>query len=696
MSYTWPIIGMVMAFLVLIGLILLVWYIQRRYRFGICCQRSPVYDTQAKTITIEQLQTDVFNCGSLQIQCRQGLGETCKSGKCVCLNPALTSCVDGCVSLGTDIDNCGICGKSCTGMGEICINGTCTCTTGEFCDNRCTDKQKDPLNCGTCGTICASNERCVRGECTSQVCANTDIDVYNCGECGNQCTSTDQSTPACCAGICTNLLTNLNNCGFCGNVCPTGWTCENGDCINPQTNPRHCGIGDVQCDPGSACCLGVCTNLQNTNTNCGFCGNVCDASLGLECVLGECAIPSTNPRECGLLSNINCLELYGPSGVCINDVCVDRDVDEQYCGSGQTTCTAGPNHRCCSGICKDIGTDEKNCGDCGNQCVSLLGPDAEAVCIAGLCYDLRTNNDVCGQDRVTCPAGTRCEAGICIAVPNNVQRCGFPPVSCPTSSTLCCEGICVNGSIDAYHCGSCFNECPQGEFCVNGTCTTYQTDILNCGAQGNPCLEGQLCIGSTCVTMRSTVCSADRIDCSIQRTMVSPGCCETSVGSGAYECVDLDSDSRRCGSCSNDCGPGNLCYGGVCIYPSETKNCGFSHADCTTKVGPAFRCCNFKCVNPIGDNNNCGTCGNSCDFGNGESCCGSSCTTVVQVGLGITSATCGLSCSNCALVHPIYGRCCGNTPTSATCVNIATNFFNCGSCGNACLPGQTCSGGVCA
>lgn len=49
---------------------------------------------------------------------------SCDAGACVCPDPAMTDCGDGCVDLDGDADNCGACGQSC-GAEESCVAGSC-------------------------------------------------------------------------------------------------------------------------------------------------------------------------------------------------------------------------------------------------------------------------------------------------------------------------------------------------------------------------------------------------------------------------------------------------------------------------------------------------------------------------------------------------------------------------------------------
>jgi hypothetical protein len=73
-------------------------------------------------------------------------------------------CVDTCVDLTSDYQNCGLCGVTC-GDSMVCVNSLCdTCPTGTACAGKCLDTQSDPNNCGACGVVCPGGA-CRWGNC---------------------------------------------------------------------------------------------------------------------------------------------------------------------------------------------------------------------------------------------------------------------------------------------------------------------------------------------------------------------------------------------------------------------------------------------------------------------------------------------------------------------------------------------------
>jgi hypothetical protein len=119
----------------------------------------------------------------------------------------------------------------------------------------------DPLNCGSCGHVCGSQNaasppacngtcqfhcaapwaHCSTSSDTNGCDVNTNTDSNSCGGCGNQCTGgkacNGSGTCACigtasmCGGTtCINLAADSSNCGSCGHVCAGGEACSGGRC----------------------------------------------------------------------------------------------------------------------------------------------------------------------------------------------------------------------------------------------------------------------------------------------------------------------------------------------------------------------------------------------------------------------------------------------------------------------------------
>jgi hypothetical protein len=100
--------------------------------------------------------------------------------------------------------------------------------------------------------------------------------------------------------------------------------------------------------------------------------------------------------------------------------------------------------------------------------------------------------------------------------------CPDNPQLCPGT---CCNGTCVDTTIDARNCGACDTQCPSGTVCANGHC--------GCLPTGTPCGTGQSCCGTN-------------------------------------GCKSLMSDVKNCGACGKLCGTGATCEGGACRCGTQT------------------------------------------------------------------------------------------------------------------------------
>jgi hypothetical protein len=124
--------------------------------------------------------TDPNNCGGCGVVC--GEGTYCGDGACVSVcQEDQTYCGGSCVDLQVDRQNCGACGNVCETihpagrcegndcyLDQICVAGGCVvCDAAHHtaCDNTCVDVGTDPNNCGICGSHC--DARCPAGTVSS-------------------------------------------------------------------------------------------------------------------------------------------------------------------------------------------------------------------------------------------------------------------------------------------------------------------------------------------------------------------------------------------------------------------------------------------------------------------------------------------------------------------------------------------------
>jgi alpha-tubulin suppressor-like RCC1 family protein len=88
----------------------------------------------------------------------------------------MVRCAGTCIDLRIDAQHCGGCGMACSraNVTATCAGGICTgtcadgfgdCNGDRRTDGCETDMRTDPMNCGRCGTRCASTERCLLSGC---------------------------------------------------------------------------------------------------------------------------------------------------------------------------------------------------------------------------------------------------------------------------------------------------------------------------------------------------------------------------------------------------------------------------------------------------------------------------------------------------------------------------------------------------
>jgi hypothetical protein len=192
-------------------------------------------------------------------------------------------------------------------------------------------------------------------------------------------------------------------------------------------------------------------------------------------------------------------------------------------------------------------------------------------------------------------------------------------------------------------------DCASGEERCNGVCTNVSNDNANCGTCGKACATGEVCSQKAC----GLSCTGGTSNC-------------------GGKCVDTKSDPANCGVCGSKCANGDLCSAGKCA-----KNC---------TGGTTL--CNGTCIDTSSDDANCGACGTTCKAG--EKCGGGKCASICTGGLSY----CAPQVSDGGVSDA------GNDASSdggapLGCVNLQTDYFNCGQCNLVCGAGKECKAGLC-
>ncbi len=646
-------------------------------------------------------------------------------------------CDGRCVSLTSDPDHCGACGRRCELPGAVtgCMAGACTlarCVDGfGNCDgspiNGCEAATSiDVTNCGACGNRCSfanADASCAAGACAMGAClagfadcdgsplngceTNTAMgDVANCGACRSACPTPPVGVTAVCAGgacglsapTCASdradcdgeaangcevaIFSDVGHCGGCGVRCSdTGGAarCMGGVCAI-ACSP---GLGDCDGDVGNGCE----TSTATSTAHCGACNRVCTVpNATAACVGGACAVGACDAgyADC--------------DGSAANGCEVNTAADESNCGACDTACAGG---QLCSA------------GTCIANCAT-----GQAAC-SGVCRSLATDNTNCGGCGVACPSGQVCSGGVCSAT------CASPTVNC--------SGVCRDRSSDPNHCGACGTVCTRTNGvagCAAGACTlaacnagfgncdgnasngcevNTNTTVTNCGVCGNSCQFANA--AATCVAGRCTMgaCLTGFRDCN-----ASPvDGCEVNVTAG---------NITHCGACNNRCPTPPV--GSIAVCAAST--CGTSIVSCAAGTADCNGLPGDVCEVNITTTSNCGACGRACVGTNGTaSCTAGLCGITCATGFGncngvlgdgcetntrTSPANCGACNSVCSLANATAG-CASGSCTIASCnagfgncdsmpangceINLNSSNANCGACGTVCPGGQVCSAGLC-
>ena len=344
--------------------------------------------------------------------------------------------------------------------------------------------------------------------------------------------------------------------------------CSVSSCVGTHADCNH--------NPSDGCEIDTSDDLYN----CGACGHDCTTlphvAGNVSCNAGVCTFDGSA-----------CAPGYGICSSDPNNGCDTVISSPGHCGGCSTACSSGFPYcsptgnsadpfACTSGCavglslcgasCVNEQSDPTHCGGCNTACPAITG--GTPTCSSG-----GTCGFTCNASDHTCGTGN----GASCAANNDPNNCGVGAACGKCTAPANATATCTGGTTCAYQCNP--NAHPCGSACV------LNTDPNNCGTKcGTNC--GGPSQGSGVASCDGNVCA---ISCNTGQSL---------CGANQNLCVNEQTDSNHCGSCTNACSAGQTCSNGQCVCnaTSCSNGCCDGNGACQTADQSACGSGGGKCL----------------------------------------------------------------------------------------------------
>ncbi len=568
--------------------------------------------------------------------------------------------------LTSDPAHCGACEAACefANATPLCVDSTCAmgdCFEGfHDLDDEPGDQAPDNGCEYACTETLGGGEACdaIDNDCDGQVDEgiDTNTDLQNCGGCGERC-QPPNATGDCAEGVCSidECLQDFQDAdGEVANGCEAGCSPSNG-------GVEACDNIDNDCD-GSA---DEGFDFANDEAHCGACNQNCTrANAQTRCAESICVFEG-------------CLEGFFDENGNPDDGC---EVGCRRSNGGVERCDLIDND-CDGAIDEGVDTtmDVLHCGECGNSCerANAINTCEDSMCRNRGCVD--GFQDIDGEFDNGCEYACRRSNG-------GIERCDGLDNDCDRGID---EGIDL--SSDPGNCGACNNACDR----PNALTACVESECVSQGCvDGFFDVNGELEDGCEVGCQRSNggVEACDNVD----------NDCDGDTDEG----YDLQTDAVHCGRCNNACdivGAITDCDNGVCV----AIDCREGFHDLDDEPGCEYACvlrgdeaCNGQDDDCDGETDegfdlrapeNCGRCGNRCQYINAEPLCvGGNCLQGRCLegfhdvdGRAITGCEydCDITLDGVEICDEQDNDCDGEEDEG---INLLVDPNNCGGCNNRC------------